>query len=98
MVCKRPQPVTSRKIREGRLMLKVKCGRRAAVLAGLAALAFALPAKAQEVSFAGKKIDMYIGSSPGGGTDLSSRLIGDYVAKYLPGRPSIVYRNIPGGQ
>ena len=79
-------------------MLKSGYGRKAAVMAGLAAFAFALSAYAQEVSFAGKKIDMNIGSSPGGGTDLSSRLIGDFVTKYLPGKPAIVYRNIPGGQ
>jgi tripartite-type tricarboxylate transporter receptor subunit TctC len=79
-------------------MLKSNSGRNAAVLACLAALAFDQPAQAQAVSFAGKKIDMYIGSSPGGGTDLSSRLIGEFVVKHLPGKPSIVYRNIPGGQ
>ena len=79
-------------------MLKVNSGRKAAVLAGLAAFAFAHPATAQEVSFAGKKIEMFIGSSPGGGTDLSSRLIGEFIVKYLPGKPTIVYRNIPGGQ
>lgn len=79
-------------------MLKVNSGRKAAVLAGLAAFAFAHPATAEDVSFAGKKIDMFIGSSPGGGTDLSSRLIGEFIVKYLPGKPTIVYRNIPGGQ
>ncbi|MGH8514394.1 MAG: Bug family tripartite tricarboxylate transporter substrate binding protein, partial [Gammaproteobacteria bacterium] len=72
--------------------------REAAAAAALAGHLLAYPAAAQEVSFAGKKIDMYIGSSPGGGTDLSSRLIGDFVVKYLPGKPTIVYRNIPGGQ
>lgn len=79
-------------------MVIANSGRTAAILAGLAALVFTHPAQAQAVSFAGKKIDMYIGSSPGGGTDLSSRLIGEFVVKYLPGKPSIVYRNIPGGQ
>ena len=76
-------------------MLTSSC--RAAALAA-AAVVLASPCAAQDVSFAGKKIEMYIGSSPGGGTDLSSRLIGDYLAKYLPGTPTIVYRNIPGGQ
>jgi tripartite-type tricarboxylate transporter receptor subunit TctC len=79
-------------------MLNSNSGRRAAAVAVLAGLVSVFPANAQEVSFAGKKIEMYIGSSPGGGTDLSSRLIGDFVAKYLPGKPTIVYRNIPGGQ
>jgi tripartite-type tricarboxylate transporter receptor subunit TctC len=71
----------------------------AAVLAGLAAtIAFASAAQAEAVSFAGKKIDLYIGSAPGGGTDLSSRLIGEFLGRYLPGRPIVVYRNIPGAQ
>lgn len=68
------------------------------IAAVLGALVSALPAAAQEVSFAGKKVEMYIGSSPGGGTDLSSRLVGDFLVKYLPGEPTIVYRNIPGAQ
>ena len=69
-----------------------------AAAAGSALVLLACSAGAQEVSFAGKKIDMFIGSSPGGGTDLSSRLVGDFIVKYLPGHPAIVYRNIPGGQ
>jgi hypothetical protein len=72
--------------------------RQARTLAAFAALLASVPAAAQEVSFAGKKIDMYIGSTAGGGTDTSSRLLGDYLVKYLPGKPTIVYRNIPGGQ
>lgn len=79
-------------------MLKSAFTRETAAVAAFAGLLSVCPAAAQEVSFAGKKIDMYIGSSPGGGTDLSSRLIGDFVVKYLPGKPAIVYRNIPGGQ
>ena len=66
--------------------------------AGMALALLTNPVGAQQVSFAGKKIEMFIGSSPGGGTDLSSRLIGDFIVKYLPGEPAIVYRNIPGGQ
>jgi hypothetical protein len=79
-------------------MLRSTFAREIAAAAAFAGFLCVAPAPAQEVSFAGKKIDMYIGSSPGGGTDLSSRLIGDFVVKYLPGKPAIVYRNIPGGQ
>jgi len=79
-------------------MVTSKSAGKAALLAGLAGFAFAASAAAQDVSFAGKKIDMIIGSAPGGGTDLSSRLIGEFLGKYLPGRPVIIYRNIPGAQ
>jgi len=79
-------------------MLQVGYRPLLAAAAAFAALLSALPVGAQEISFAGKKVEMFIGSSPGGGTDLSSRLLGDFIVKYLPGRPTIVYRNIPGGQ
>ena len=52
---------------------------------------------AQEASFKGKKIDVIIGSATGGGTDGTTRLIGRYMEKYLPGNPEMVYRNLPGG-
>jgi|tagenome__1003787_1003787.scaffolds.fasta_scaffold20899752_2 hypothetical protein len=56
-------------------------------------------AKAQEpVSFQGKQITMIIGSAPGGGTDLSGRLIANTIASHLPGKPTVIVRNIPGAQ
>ena len=44
-----------------------------------------------------KKINVIIGSSPGGGTDGTSRLVGRFLAKYLPGKPQMIYRNMPAG-
>ena len=69
----------------------------------LAALIFSIltmtaQVRSQTVSFAGKTIEMYIAAGSGGGTDTSSRLIGDVIVKYLPGQPSVIYRNLPGGQ
>jgi tripartite-type tricarboxylate transporter receptor subunit TctC len=70
----------------------------------MGALAFALltgvfPALAQEpVSFQGKQVTMIIGSAPGGGTDLSGRLIANFIADYLPGKPNLIVRNVPGAQ
>jgi tripartite-type tricarboxylate transporter receptor subunit TctC len=49
-----------------------------------------------EVSFQVKQVAVIIGSKPGGGTDGQGRLIGSYLAKYLPGKPTVVYSNIPG--
>jgi tripartite-type tricarboxylate transporter receptor subunit TctC len=55
-------------------------------------------AKAQvNVSFAGKTIQMVIASDPAGGTDLTGRLVAQYLRKYLPGEPQIVIRNMGAG-
>lgn len=71
---------------------------RFAVLA-LALLLAPFTARAEEpVSFQGKTITMIIGSSPGGGTDISGRLIANFLASYLPGNPNVIVRNIPGAQ
>jgi tripartite-type tricarboxylate transporter receptor subunit TctC len=51
---------------------------------------------ADPVSFRDKSITMIIGSEIGGGTDASGRVVAPYLAKYLPGGPSIVVRNMPG--
>jgi tripartite-type tricarboxylate transporter receptor subunit TctC len=57
------------------------------------------PARAEEaLSFQGKQVTMIIGSAPGGGTDLSGRLIANYIASRLPTSPTVVVRNIPGAQ
>ena len=66
------------------------------VLASLG-LATGGAASAQEASFAGKKLNAIIGATPGGGTDLTTRLVGRFLEKYLPGHPQVVYRNMPAG-
>lgn len=63
----------------------------------LALTAAAGTATAQEVSFKGKRINVIIGTTPGGGTDGTTRLVGRYLEKYLPGHPTMAYRNMPGG-
>jgi tripartite-type tricarboxylate transporter receptor subunit TctC len=55
-------------------------------------------ASAQPVSFKGKTITMIIGFAPGGGTDLSGRLIGAFLGRYLPGEPTLVTQNMPGAE
>jgi len=68
-------------------------GTLAAVLAmGLSA------AQAEDVNLAGKQVTMIIGSAPGGGTDTSGRVIAQFIANFLPGKPSLIVRNIPGAQ
>lgn len=48
------------------------------------------------ITFEGQTIRFIIGLRPGGGTDLQGRLVGHYMAKYLPGQPHLVYVNMPG--
>lgn len=64
------------------------------------ALAVGLPsieAAAQKVDFAGKRIEMIVPFNPGGGSDVYSRALAPFFEKYLPGNPTIVVRNVPGG-
>lgn len=43
-----------------------------------------------------KKINIYIGSTPGGGYDQYARLVGRHMGQYIPGKPSFVPKNMPG--
>jgi len=44
----------------------------------------------------GKTITFLVGSSAGGGTDLTARLIARHIERYLPGKPRIDVANKPG--
>ena len=69
----------------------------AVTIMGLALLAVGpSAASAQAPSFKGKTITMLTGDDPGGGTDISGRLIALYLHKYLPGEPAIVVQNMVG--
>jgi len=69
-----------------------------AVLAVAAVVWLASPVSAAEaVSFEGKSIRMIIPTTAGGGTDISARLFGRFLGKYLPGKPAIVPQNMLGG-
>ncbi|MCZ6813727.1 MAG: tripartite tricarboxylate transporter substrate-binding protein [Alphaproteobacteria bacterium] len=67
-----------------------------AATAALGAAASLAPASA-EVSFKGKRVQLIIASSAGGGTDRVGRLVATYMEKYLPGNPTIVIRNMGSG-
>jgi tripartite-type tricarboxylate transporter receptor subunit TctC len=69
-----------------------------ALVAGLIIMP-AAPASsaADEVSFAGKRVTILIGYSPGGiGYDTYGRQLARYLGKYLPGNPTIIASNRPG--
>lgn len=49
-----------------------------------------------EPDFKGKTVKIIIGTSTGGGVDLYTRLIAQYLGRYLLGQPSIIAQNMPG--
>jgi tripartite-type tricarboxylate transporter receptor subunit TctC len=62
----------------------------------LPALLFAAPAAAQDNFYAGKQINLIISTGVGGGLDSNARLVARHLANHLPGKPTIVPRNMPG--
>jgi tripartite-type tricarboxylate transporter receptor subunit TctC len=68
-----------------------------AALAALA-LTLALQTSAAQADdfYKGRQVRYIIGSSPGGGYDLYGRLMVEFLARHLPGRPSVVPQNMPG--
>jgi tripartite-type tricarboxylate transporter receptor subunit TctC len=47
--------------------------------------------------FESKPVTIIVGSAPGGGYDTFSRLVALFAAKYLPGNPRFIVKNVPGG-
>jgi tripartite-type tricarboxylate transporter receptor subunit TctC len=66
----------------------------AAVIAALAALA---PGAAPAADFAGKTIEFVIPFATAGGSDVWARFFAPYLSENLPGKPTVVVKNVPGG-
>jgi tripartite-type tricarboxylate transporter receptor subunit TctC len=65
--------------------------------AALIALVLAAGPAAAAADFSGKKITVIVPFSEGGGTDGYSRLMAPYFEKHLPGHPTVLVVNRPGG-
>jgi tripartite-type tricarboxylate transporter receptor subunit TctC len=61
--------------------------------------AFCAPAMADPVEdfYRGKQVKFIISSATGGDYDQWSRLIAKFLGKYIPGNPTIIPQNMPGG-
>jgi tripartite-type tricarboxylate transporter receptor subunit TctC len=68
-----------------------------AIPAGIAATLLVASAAAQAPSLGGKNVTMIIGFGPGGGYDLWGRVVARHLGKHLPGNPTVVPQNMPGG-
>jgi tripartite-type tricarboxylate transporter receptor subunit TctC len=56
----------------------------------------ALAQESVEQFYRGKSINLYVGSSAGGGYDTYARTLARHASKYIPGNPAIVPQNMPG--
>lgn len=71
----------------------------AAAASAVASFFLSQPAPAQQGEsrvYKVSELSFYIPSSPGGGYDRYSRLVARHIAKHLPGRPTVVPKNMPG--
>ena len=66
-------------------------------LALLLGLALALSAHAQNPPYAGKTVTIIVGYKPGGGYDATARLLARHLPKHIPGKPTVIVQNMPGG-
>jgi hypothetical protein len=48
-------------------------------------------------NFQGKAITFIVPYSPGGGTDTFTRTVARHLGRFIPGKPRLVVRNMPGG-
>ncbi len=77
------------------------CGfTRAAPVAGAILIASGVAAHAAdpavEAFYRGRNVELYVGTTPGGGYDLYARVVARFIGKYIPGNPSLVVKNMPG--
>src|SRR5712671_4999438 len=47
--------------------------------------------------YRGKQIRIVIRATPGGNYDLYSRLLARYIVRFIPGNPTVIAVNMPGG-
>jgi tripartite-type tricarboxylate transporter receptor subunit TctC len=53
-------------------------------------------AQAQDAFYQGKRIELNINFSAGGGTDLQGRLAARHIGRHIPGSPTVIVKNLPG--
>src|SRR6184192_1705281 len=66
-------------------------------LAVICALGLAPLAASAQPNFAGKTVTIVVGYKPGGGYDATARLLARRLPDHLPGKPTVIVQNMPGG-
>lgn len=77
--------------RVGRCLDRAACSVAALIACGAAA-------SADPVAdfYRGKTVTIQVGYGPGGGYDLTTRLIARFIGNHIPGKPTVVVQNVPG--
>src|SRR5437764_10112140 len=66
-------------------------------LAAICALGLAPLAASAQPNFAGKTVTIVVGYKPGGGYDATARMLARHLPDHLPGKPTVIVQNMPGG-
>ena len=69
----------------------------AGAVASAALLAAMTSANAQDADFSCDSVELIAPYTEGGGADVYARMFIPFLEKYLPGNPSVIIRNMPGG-
>lgn len=67
------------------------------LFAAVLALAALLPLGAKAADFSGKTVEFVIPFATAGGSDVWARFFAPYLSQALPGKPTVVVKNVPGG-
>lgn len=71
---------------------------RILLLSGVLGLALSQAlAQSNDPFFAGKRLNIVVGSAAGSGYDAYTRMLGRHLGRHLPGNPAITVQNMPGG-
>ena len=86
-------------MRKRSLTMEMKSVMRSLIVVLLlgAALLMACGDTTEKEFYAGKTIFVYVGRPPGSGADLSVRSFVRFWPEHIPGRPTMVVKNVPGG-
>jgi tripartite-type tricarboxylate transporter receptor subunit TctC len=79
------------------MSIRCNCAWRIVFAVGATAIAHAARADSVETFYKGKTIGFYIGYSVGGGYDAYARLVSRFMGAHIPGKPTILPRNMAGG-
>jgi tripartite-type tricarboxylate transporter receptor subunit TctC len=75
----------------------MRAAHRLRVITTLAFFASIAHAQAPAEFYRGKSLDVYIGTSVGGGYDAYARMLARHMGRHLPGNPALVPRTMEGG-